>query len=104
MTLSVSCRDVGHCVSLYRGQLLVIEHEIGYIVIYFYNVQQSQNKAREIWTSRNSSVATADDKQVNGLGYFPPGYDLTEATEERRGSSTIGVRGYRLPWQEMHGD
>ena len=62
MTLTVSCRDVGHCTTLYRGQLIVIEHEVGYIVIYFYNVQQAKNKAREIWTRRNSSVAPADDK------------------------------------------
>jgi hypothetical protein len=27
-----------------------------------------QNKIREIWTGRNSSVATADDNQENGLG------------------------------------
>lgn len=48
--------------TLYRGQLRVVEHEVGYIVIYFYNVQQIQKKTREIWTRRNSSVATAGDK------------------------------------------
>lgn len=41
-----------------------------------------------------TKIATVDDNQENGLGYFIHGYDLIEETEGKRGS--LG--------QEMHGD